>query len=162
MQPGVTMAASARPLCIFRGDLHDIVGPDGKCIESGRWLPSALLRHVTRTTPNHSQRHTLAGVLHTRTRIKPTRSCVRTQLGGPRVMGVNGVSHHLVADDLEGAATMLRLLAFCPPELGAGTGACVLGACVFCGVGPCASDVPLASSSVAPTCSLVHPSRLHQ
>ena len=24
------------------------------------------------------------------------------QLGGPRVMGVNGVSHHVVADDLEG------------------------------------------------------------
>ena len=25
------------------------------------------------------------------------------QLGGPRVMGVNGVSHHVVGDDLEGA-----------------------------------------------------------
>jgi hypothetical protein len=24
------------------------------------------------------------------------------QLGGPRVMGVNGVSHHVVADDLDG------------------------------------------------------------
>lgn len=24
------------------------------------------------------------------------------QLGGPRVMGVNGVSHHVVSDDLEG------------------------------------------------------------
>lgn len=34
-------------------------------------------------------------------------------------MGVNGVSHHVVGDDLEGVRTLLRLLAFCPPELGA-------------------------------------------
>lgn len=42
------------------------------------------------------------------------------QLGGPRIMGVNGVSHHLVADDLEGARKVLAMLAFAPPELGSG------------------------------------------
>lgn len=42
------------------------------------------------------------------------------QLGGPRVMGVNGVSHHLVADDLEGARRVLAMLAFAPPETGSG------------------------------------------
>jgi acetyl-CoA carboxylase/biotin carboxylase 1 len=41
------------------------------------------------------------------------------QLGGPRVMGVNGVSHHTVADDLEGVTTLLRLLAYTPAQLGA-------------------------------------------
>lgn len=30
------------------------------------------------------------------------------QLGGPRVMGVNGVSHHVVPDDLEGVKAILR------------------------------------------------------
>ena len=40
------------------------------------------------------------------------------QLGGPRVMGVNGVSHHIVSDDLDGVRTLLQLLAFCPPGLG--------------------------------------------
>ena len=40
------------------------------------------------------------------------------QLGGPRVMGVNGVSHHVVADDLEGVTTILRLLGYAPPMLG--------------------------------------------
>ncbi len=41
------------------------------------------------------------------------------QLGGPRVMAVNGVSHHVVVDDLEGVRLMLQLLAFAPPQLGA-------------------------------------------
>eukprot|EP00798_Chlamydomonas_sp_ICE-L_P004930 gene4931-34701_t len=36
------------------------------------------------------------------------------QLGGPRVMGVNGVSHHLASDDLDGIKTILRLLSFAP------------------------------------------------
>ena len=40
------------------------------------------------------------------------------QLGGPKVMGLNGVSHHLVSDDLEGARTILQLLSFVPPEVG--------------------------------------------
>ncbi|KAG2485379.1 hypothetical protein HYH03_015868 [Edaphochlamys debaryana] len=45
------------------------------------------------------------------------------QLGGPRVMGVNGVSHHVVqddleGDDLEGVRTMLQLLSYAPPQLG--------------------------------------------
>jgi acetyl-CoA carboxylase / biotin carboxylase 1 len=31
------------------------------------------------------------------------------QLGGPRVMGVNGVSHHVVADDLEGVKVGLAV-----------------------------------------------------
>ena len=41
------------------------------------------------------------------------------QLGGPKVMGVNGVSHHLVADDLEGVHTVLQLLSYVPHEVGA-------------------------------------------
>jgi hypothetical protein len=49
-------------------------------------------------------------------------SIEQTQLGGPRVMGVNGVSHHLATDDLDGACTMLKLLAFCPPDLGGAIG----------------------------------------
>lgn len=32
-------------------------------------------------------------------------------------MGTNGVSHHIVADDLEGCSTVLKLLSFCPPLL---------------------------------------------
>eukprot|EP00803_Ostreobium_quekettii_P003946 evm.model.scf_1945.1 EVM.evm.TU.scf_1945.1 scf_1945:1899-19188(+) len=40
------------------------------------------------------------------------------QLGGPRVMGVNGVSHHIVDDDLEGAKVVLRWLSYAPPVLG--------------------------------------------
>ena len=39
------------------------------------------------------------------------------QLGGPKVMGVNGVSHHVVQDDLEGAVAILRWLSYCAPEL---------------------------------------------
>ncbi len=31
------------------------------------------------------------------------------QLGGPRVMGTNGVSHHIVADDLEGCAPAAQM-----------------------------------------------------
>jgi hypothetical protein len=42
------------------------------------------------------------------------------QLGGPRVMGHNGVSHHVVRDDLEGVATVLRLLAYAPADLAGG------------------------------------------
>ncbi len=41
------------------------------------------------------------------------------QLGGPRVMGVNGVSHHVVDDDLEGVKTILRWLSYTPAQLGA-------------------------------------------
>lgn len=41
------------------------------------------------------------------------------QLGGPRVMGVNGVSHHTVDDDLEGVKVILRWLSYAPPQLGA-------------------------------------------
>ena len=39
------------------------------------------------------------------------------QLGGPRVMGQNGVSHHVVRDDLDGARTVLQLLAFAPLDM---------------------------------------------
>jgi len=52
------------------------------------------------------------------------------QLGGPRVMGVNGVSHHLAADDLDGVRTMLRLLAYCPPDLGGVAGRWPGGDCI--------------------------------
>lgn len=41
------------------------------------------------------------------------------QLGGPRVMGHNGVSHHIVADDLQGVTCLLQWLAFMPPCVGA-------------------------------------------
>jgi len=41
------------------------------------------------------------------------------QLGGPRVMGENGVSHYVVNDDLEGMKVILRWLSYCPPQLGA-------------------------------------------
>ena len=33
-------------------------------------------------------------------------------------MGVNGVSHHVVEDDLEGCAAVLRWLSYTPPVLG--------------------------------------------
>ena len=39
------------------------------------------------------------------------------QLGGPKVMGVNGVSHHIVEDDLAGVETMLKWLSFVPATL---------------------------------------------
>jgi len=35
-----------------------------------------------------------------------------------QVMGVNGVSHHVVADDLEGASAVLQWLSTMPPMLG--------------------------------------------
>lgn len=41
------------------------------------------------------------------------------QLGGPRVMGENGVSHYVVNDDLEGVKVILRWLSYCPSQLGA-------------------------------------------
>lgn len=41
------------------------------------------------------------------------------QLGGPRVMGENGVSHYVVNDDLEGVKVILRWLSYCPAQLGA-------------------------------------------
>lgn len=40
------------------------------------------------------------------------------QLGGPKVMAVNGVSHHVVEDDLAGCAAVLQWLAFVPAVLG--------------------------------------------
>ena len=40
------------------------------------------------------------------------------QLGGPKVMGVNGVSHHVVADDLEGVSAVLTWLSYVPSILG--------------------------------------------
>lgn len=40
------------------------------------------------------------------------------QLGGPKVMAVNGVSHHVVEDDLAGCAAVLQWLSFVPAVLG--------------------------------------------
>ncbi|CAK0731625.1 hypothetical protein CVIRNUC_000020 [Coccomyxa viridis] len=40
------------------------------------------------------------------------------QLGGPKVMGVNGVSHHIVEDDLAGCMAALQWLAYVPAVLG--------------------------------------------
>lgn len=41
------------------------------------------------------------------------------QLGGPKVMGVNGVSHQVVPDDLAGVAAVLRWLSYVPPSTSA-------------------------------------------
>ena len=46
------------------------------------------------------------------------------QLGGPRVMGVNGVSHHVVSDDLQGVKTILKWLSYTPRLLGGWPGRC--------------------------------------
>ena len=40
------------------------------------------------------------------------------QLGGPKVMGSNGVSHHIVEDYLAGVACALRWLAYTPARTG--------------------------------------------
>ncbi|KAK9805253.1 hypothetical protein WJX72_008860 [[Myrmecia] bisecta] len=40
------------------------------------------------------------------------------QLGGPKVMGFNGVSHHVVEDDLAGVAAVLRWLSYVPAVVG--------------------------------------------
>ena len=40
------------------------------------------------------------------------------QLGGPKVMAVNGVSHHTVEDDLAGVLCVLRWLAYTPARTG--------------------------------------------
>ena len=40
------------------------------------------------------------------------------QLGGPKVMGGNGVSHHIVEDDLAGVTCALRWLAYTPARTG--------------------------------------------
>ncbi|KAL4859471.1 Acetyl-CoA carboxylase 1 [Chlorella vulgaris] len=40
------------------------------------------------------------------------------QLGGPKVMAANGVSHHTVEDDLAGVACLLRWLAYTPARTG--------------------------------------------
>ena len=40
------------------------------------------------------------------------------QLGGPRVMGYNGVSHHIVDDDLEGAKAILQWLSYTAARIG--------------------------------------------
>lgn len=40
------------------------------------------------------------------------------QLGGPKVMGANGVSHHIVEDDLAGALCVLRWLSYTPARTG--------------------------------------------
>jgi len=41
------------------------------------------------------------------------------QIGGPRVMGANGVSHLIVPDDVRGVTSILRWLAFVPAQRGA-------------------------------------------
>lgn len=41
------------------------------------------------------------------------------QLGGPRVMGVNGVSHCIATDDLEGIKFILKWLSYTPITIGA-------------------------------------------
>lgn len=46
------------------------------------------------------------------------RNVLGLQLGGPKVMAVNGVSHHVVEDDLEGCATVLQWLSYVPSVIG--------------------------------------------
>lgn len=50
--------------------------------------------------------------------ICPTALPSQPQLGGPKVMGANGVSHHIVEDDLAGAACVLRWLSYTPARVG--------------------------------------------
>lgn len=40
------------------------------------------------------------------------------QLGGPKIMGVNGVTHLIVGDDLEGVSAILKWLSYVPPYVG--------------------------------------------
>ncbi|PRQ21506.1 putative ligase [Rosa chinensis] len=40
------------------------------------------------------------------------------QLGGPKIMGTNGVVHLTVADDLEGISAILKWLSYVPPHIG--------------------------------------------
>lgn len=40
------------------------------------------------------------------------------QLGGPKIMGTNGVSHHIVHDDLEGVTKVLEWISFIPSRTG--------------------------------------------
>ncbi|KAJ3673764.1 hypothetical protein LUZ60_005756 [Juncus effusus] len=40
------------------------------------------------------------------------------QLGGPKIMGTNGVTHLTVADDLEGVSSILKWLSYVPPFVG--------------------------------------------
>ena len=40
------------------------------------------------------------------------------QLGGPKIMGTNGVSHHLVHDDLEGVSKILEWISYIPSRTG--------------------------------------------
>lgn len=42
----------------------------------------------------------------------------QNQLGGPRVMGTNGVSHHIVEDDLAGVLCVLNWLSYTAPRIG--------------------------------------------
>ena len=41
------------------------------------------------------------------------------QLGGPKIMGTNGVSNHVVGDDVRGVITFLKWLSFVPCQAGA-------------------------------------------
>jgi acetyl-CoA carboxylase/biotin carboxylase 1 len=41
------------------------------------------------------------------------------QIGGPRVMGANGVSHLVVTDDVRGVSSILRWLSYVPKRKGA-------------------------------------------
>jgi len=43
---------------------------------------------------------------------------VTNRSGALQVMGVNGVSHHVVEDDLEGCAAVLQWLSYISPVLG--------------------------------------------
>jgi len=40
------------------------------------------------------------------------------QLGGPKIMGTNGVSHHIVHDDLEGVTRVLEWISYIPSRTG--------------------------------------------
>ena len=71
------------------------------------------------------------------------------QLGGPRVMGYNGVTHVTVPDDLAGARTVLEWLAYVPDVLGGETPAVLEPV-----VDPVERDVAYGAGELAPGAKL--------
>ena len=51
--------------------------------------------------------------------LLPRKTVDVLRLSVPQVMGQNGVSHQVVADDLEGVKAVLAWLAYAPPQTGA-------------------------------------------
>lgn len=56
--------------------------------------------------------------VHRGTPVVPQVYHSNLKLGGPQVMGANGVSNYVVSDDAEGMAAFLRWLSFTPAHCG--------------------------------------------